>query len=93
VKRALLKVIFVITVIFFMLIALIPATAALDLILPSVRGADGLHHSADRLFPGGIVIFMCLWIADRFASRFFRAARLSDERWSIFKTRRSRSFR
>jgi len=39
---------------------------------------------------GFIPLIACAWVADRTVSLSFRLARITEERWSIFNTRRSR---
>ena len=71
----LLKTAFVFVVILLTFVFLVPAQFVLEIFLPTGRG--------DRLLPGIIVIFFCLWAANRVGSYFFWATRLSDERWSV----------
>ncbi len=80
--KALLKTVFVLIVLVLMIVIVVPAQLALDLILPLERGGD-------RLLPGIIVLFSCMWVANRITSLLFWKTRLSDERWSIMNSRRS----
>jgi hypothetical protein len=89
-RRSLLKAAFTVTVLFLMLILLIPATVALEALFPTVRGPSGHYRSGDRLLPGIVALFACLWSADRMTSVLFKSARLSEERWSLLKSRRAR---
>jgi hypothetical protein len=88
-KRALWKLVFHVTILFVFVVLLVPMNVALDFLF-TTRAPDihGHYRSADRLFPGIIAIFICLWIADRIVSNAFRMAGISDERWSIFSSRR-----
>jgi hypothetical protein len=80
--KALLKAAFVMIVIVLTLIFLIPAQFVLELVWPTGRG--------DRLLPGLIVIFACVWTANRLTSTLFWNTHLSDERWSLLHDRRRR---
>ena len=82
-SRALLKTAFVMIVLVLMIIFLVPAQLALELILPHERGGD-------RMLPGILVLFACMWVANRITSLLFWKTQLSDERWSIFDDRRRR---
>lgn len=53
-----------------------------------VRRPDGLYPSTDRMPLGVIATALAAWLANEIVSRAFRAARLSDERWSVFARRR-----
>jgi hypothetical protein len=89
-KRALLKTAFTVSVLVLTFAFLVPAQLLLEAILPIGYDAHGRLRSVDRLFPGILVIFACLMAANKITSFLFWSARLSDERWSIFATRRSR---
>jgi hypothetical protein len=82
VATALLKTAFVMIVLFLMIVILVPAQLALDLILPLERGGN-------RLLPGIIVLIFCMSVANRITSLLFWKTHLSGERWSIFDHRRS----
>ena len=93
-KNALLKTAFAITVILLMLLVLIPAQAVLEFVLPADgRRADGTYRAVDRLLPGIVVVFFCLWAADRITGLLFWKTHLCDERWSLLTSRRSRRLR
>jgi hypothetical protein len=79
-KQILLKTAFVITVTFLTLVLLVPAYLLLEAILPTGRGGD-------RLLPGILTIFACLYTADRIASFLFGRTGLSDRRWSVLARR------
>jgi hypothetical protein len=83
VAKALLKTAFVLIVLLLMIVILVPAQLALELILPFERGGD-------RLLPGIIVLASCMWVANRITSFLFWKTHLSDERWSIWDSRRRR---
>jgi hypothetical protein len=88
-RRAILKTVFVITVLFFLVIFLSLSPLLTDTLFPVAPGPDGLYHSmGGGPLLVGIVAFGCIWIADRGTSHLFRLTRLTDERWSIFKSRR-----
>jgi hypothetical protein len=89
-KKTLLKTAFNASVFLFMIVLLIPATLLLEEVLPIGHDAQGRLRSIDRLFPGMLVVFACLMAANRIASFLFWSAHLSDERWSIFESKRSR---
>jgi len=89
-KKVLLKTASITSVIVFTIAFLIPATLLLDAVLPIGYDAHGRLRSIDRLFPGILVIFACLMAANRITSFHFVSAHLSDDRWTIFATRRSR---
>jgi hypothetical protein len=80
--RALLKTAFALIVILLTIIFLIPAQLILEFFLPTGRG--------DRLLPGIIVIFSCVWAANRVTSLAFWHTHLSDERWSVLDRRQRR---
>jgi hypothetical protein len=79
-KKLWLRTAFVIAVTFVTLVLLIPAYLLLDVLLPSDRGGD-------RLLPGIVVMFACLYAADRIASALFGRTGLSDKRWSVLSRR------
>ena len=76
-KRLLLKTAFVVAVLFLTLAFLIPAQLLLETILP--RG--------DRLLAGILVVFACLYAANRGVSYLFRRTGLSNGRWSLLARR------
>jgi hypothetical protein len=82
-KKALLKTAFITSVIVLTIVLLTPTYLLLDVVFPTWHGSLGL-------FPGIVVITACLMAANRVVSLLFLSTRLSDERWSIFETRRSR---
>ena len=86
-KRAFWKTAFVLSVSLVGLLLIIPATLVQRAVFPVYYDGSGLH-GGDALPMGGIVLGVCLCIADRSISRLFRLAGLADERWSIFQTRR-----
>jgi len=77
VKRLLLKTAFVVAVLFLTFAFLIPAQLLLETIYPG----------GDRLLAGTLVIFACLFAANRIVSFLFRWRRLSDQRWSLLSRR------
>jgi hypothetical protein len=79
-RRLLLKTAFVVAVLLLWLVFLVPAIMVLETLLPSDRGGD-------RLLPGGLLVFACIYAANRIVSFLFRSMRLSDERWSLFARR------
>jgi hypothetical protein len=79
-KRLLLKTAFVFAIFLLTLVFLIPAQLLLETILPS-------GHGGDRLLPGLLVIFACLYAANRSVSFLFRRTGLSDKRWSLLARR------
>jgi hypothetical protein len=83
-KKVLLKTAFIMSVIVLMIVLLTPAYLLLDVVLPTWHGSHGL-------FPGIVVVAACQMAANRVVSLLFLSTRLSDKRWSIFETRRSRS--
>jgi len=92
-RRAFLKTVFHITVLFFCL--LMGPFMFMLIQIPFQMGpsADG-HYPSNPGFGmliGMVAAITCLWIADRGVSFLFRIARLSgEERWSIWtKQRRS----
>jgi len=89
-KKALLKTAFTASVLFFTIAFLIPAYLLLDAVLPIGYDTQGRLRSIDRLFPGLLVVFACLMLANKIISFLFWSAHLSDERWSILEARRSR---
>ncbi len=83
-KKALLKTAFVFTVILLTIVFLMPAQSLLEYVL-----LDG-RVNVDRLLPGIIVLFFCIWAADRITGLLFCKTHLMDQRWSVLKSRRSR---
>jgi presenilin-like A22 family membrane protease len=86
-KRFLLKTAFVVAVLFLTLVFVVPAQLLLELILPSVEWREGHYHGGDRLLPGLLVVFACLYSANRIVSFLFRRTGLSDKRWSLLARR------
>jgi hypothetical protein len=80
VTNALLKTAFVLIVMLLTIALIVPPMLALEILLPTERGGD-------RLLPGVIVAFACLWAADRITSLLFWKTHVSDERWSILDSR------
>jgi hypothetical protein len=89
-KNSLLKTAFAFIVILLMIVLLIPASFVRESIFPSGRGPDGLYRGGDGLLPGIVIVFCCLWVANRITGTLFWKAHLSDERWSLLTSRRSR---
>jgi hypothetical protein len=79
-KQILLKTTFVIVVTFLALVLSFPAYLLLEAVWPSERGGD-------RLLLGTVVLFACVYTADRIASVFFGRTGLSDTRWSVLSRR------
>jgi hypothetical protein len=79
-KRVYLRTAFILLVIVVGVIFMAPAKLALDALFPVSPGRDALPL-------GVLAVALCLWIADRSVSWFFRLARLTDERWSVFRSR------
>ncbi len=86
-KRAFWKTAFVLSVFLVGMLLLIPAALVQRAIFPVFYDGSGLH-GRDPLPMGIIVLGVCVCIADRSISRLFRLAGLTDERWSVFQTRR-----
>ena len=60
----------------------------LVLLIPSMFRVESVFHgNSGRIVLGVVVVGICLAIADRSISSLFRRARLTDERWSVFKSR------
>jgi hypothetical protein len=83
-KNALLKTAFVFTVILLTIVFLMPAQSLLEYVL-----LDG-RVNVDRLLPGIIVLFFCIWAADRITGLLFCKTHLMDQRWSVLKSRHAR---
>ena len=79
-KKLLLKTAFVIAVTFVTLVLLVPTYPLLEALDPSDKGGD-------RLLPGVVMIFGCLFAADRITSVLFGRSGLSDKRWSLLSRR------
>jgi hypothetical protein len=88
-KKLLLKTSFHLAVGFLTLVFLVPAYVLLETVLPSGPEPGRPHGSGDRLLPGLLLIFACLYAADRIVSRLFRLAGLADRRWSVLARRTS----
>ncbi len=88
-KRAFLRTAFVISVLFLWMVLAVPATFILDAAFPAVRGPDGLYRGGDTAWLK-IPFFACCWVANRLISLGFWHAGWSEERWSVFESRRSR---
>jgi hypothetical protein len=86
-KRIALKTAFVVSVLFLTFVFLVPAQLLLEILLPSSFWQGGRRHGGDRLLPGLLVIFACLYTANRSVSFLFRRTGLSDERWSLLSRR------
>ena len=80
-RQSILKAVFALTVVVLTMVFIVPAYLALELLLPTGRG--------DRLLPGVIVAYFCVWAANRFTSLFFWRMQLSDERWSVLSAPRT----
>ncbi len=90
-KNLFLKTAFAFSVILLTLMLLIPAQSLLEYVLPADgRQPDGTYRTVDRLLPGIIVIVCCLAAADRITGQVFWKTHLSQERWSVLKSRRPR---
>jgi hypothetical protein len=89
-KKTLLKTTFIISVFALTLVFLFPANLLLDAVLPARLDEHGHLRTMDALFPGFVVMSVSLIIANRIISFLFLSAHLSEERWSIFESRRSR---
>jgi hypothetical protein len=89
-KNALVKTAFVFSVILLTIVFLMPAQSVLEYVLLDQRNADGTLRSVDRLLPGIIVLFFCIWAADRITGLLFSKTHLLDQRWSLMPSRRSR---
>jgi hypothetical protein len=79
-RQILLKTAFVIAVTFLALLLSFPAYLLPEALWPSERGGD-------RLLLGTVVLFACLYAADRIASFLFGRTGLSDTRWSVLSHR------
>ena len=89
-KRALLQTAFVSTVLLLTMVLLIPVS----LIRESFFPLDGRPRpTGDPLPLGIIIVFSCAWATNRVASLLFWKTHLSDERWSVFASRRSHGSR
>ena len=77
-KRALLKTAFVLAVLLFGMILMIPVQFVID------------GYRGDRLPLGVIGLGVCFAIADRSISSLFRLANFTEERWSVFRSRARR---
>ncbi len=75
-KTAMLKTAFASGVALLAIILLVPAYIILEAFFPSGRGGD-------RLLPGLITVFACMYVADRTVSWIFRRTHLSDESWTV----------
>jgi hypothetical protein len=89
-KKALLKACFTVCVLVLTIAFMLPASFLLDAVLPTGHDEHGRLRHIDGLFPGIVAIFACLTLANRITSFLFWSAHLSDQRWSILETRRSR---
>jgi hypothetical protein len=86
-KKFLLKASFIVGVLFLWLAFLIPAQLLLETFLPIEWMSDGRRHGGDRLLPGLLVAFGCLYAANRIVSFLFARTGLSDKRWSVLARR------
>jgi hypothetical protein len=82
-RRALARTAFFLAVFALTLALLLPGSLLIDWLFPMMPGPTG-HYGGDRLFPGVLVMGLCVAFADRLTSAFFLACRLSDRRWSVF---------
>ena len=78
--RPFLKAAFILAVILLTFVLLVPGYMLLEFFLPTGRGGD-------RLLPGVVVIYFCLWSANRITSMLFWRMHLSDEPWSLLSAR------
>jgi type III secretory pathway component EscU len=81
--RAFLKAAFIVAVILLTFVFLLPGYMLLEFFLLTGRGDD-------RLLPGVIVIYFCIWTANRITSLLFWRMHLSYERWSVLNSRPAR---
>ena len=81
--RPFLKTAFYLAVILLSFVFLLPGYMLLEFFLPTGRGGD-------RLLPGVVVIYFCIWTANRITSLLFWRMHLSDERWSVLSSRPAR---
>jgi hypothetical protein len=87
-RRAFLKTAFTLVVLGFGLLLLIPSTILLESVFSQRPDSNGhFGNNSGMIVVGVLQIGICLAIADRSISSLFRLARLTDERWSIFKSR------
>jgi hypothetical protein len=77
--NAILKTSFWLATLVLTFVFLVPAQLLLETVLP--RG--------DRMLVGTVVVCLCLLSAGRVTSFLFRAVRITDERLSIFGSRRA----
>lgn len=82
-KHALARTAFFLAVFFLTLVFLLPGSLLIDWLFPTRPGPTG-HYGGDRLFPGVIVMGLCVAFADRLTSALFLACHLSERRWSVF---------
>lgn len=82
-RRAILKTAFSLSVLVLTLVFLVPGYLAMDWLIPMRPGPTG-HYGGDRMFPGVLVMGLCVILADRITAALFLAGGLSDGRWSVF---------
>ena len=88
-RRAVLRTAFFLAGLSLTLVILVPGYLLMDGLVPMRPGPTG-HHGGDRLFPGVLVVGLCVALANRVTSSAFLAVGLADGRWSIFDDRRRR---
>jgi hypothetical protein len=86
-KKILLRTAFIIAVLVLTLMFLIPAQLLLEVVLPITFTSGGHVHGGDRLLQGILVMFGCVYAANRLASFVFTRTGLSDKRWSVLSRR------
>jgi hypothetical protein len=85
-KRFLARTFFVTTVLTVWLVLAAPVMWVLQAILAPRPGPDGLYPPGDGLLlVSALPVAFCLWATNRAVSRLFRLARITDERWTIFR--------
>ncbi len=88
-KKNLLKLAFGFSFLILWMLLFVSMLAAIDILFPVRRGADGLYPSVDRMPLVVIAIVSSAWLANGVTSLFFYFSRISEERWSVFNRRRS----
>jgi hypothetical protein len=86
-RKLLLKTSFIVCVVFLTLVFLVAAQLLLEALLQSAGGRTGHYRGGDRLLQGILVMFGCLYAANRIVSVVFARTGLSDRRWSVLARR------
>jgi hypothetical protein len=87
-KRAFLKTAFILLVCGLGFLLLVASTFLLEGVFSQRPDSNGhFRDNSGMIVIGVLQVRICLAIADRSISAIFRRARLTDERWSIFKSR------